>query len=51
MIEEDFNSDQYLKIVADNVQALLDDSIFLRAPELDDQVCSVYILTQHTNYS
>ena len=51
MIEEDFNSDQYPKIVADNVEALLNDSIFLLAPELDDQVCSIYILMQHANYS
>lgn len=34
----DINSDQYQQKVADNVKALLDNSTFLLAPELDDQV-------------
>jgi hypothetical protein len=33
-----FNSDQYVEIVAEKVKALLDGSTFLLAPELDDQV-------------
>lgn len=32
------NSDQYQQMVAKNVKSLLDDSSFLLAPELDDQV-------------
>ena len=34
----DLNSDQYIEIVARNAKALLDNSTFLLAPELDNQV-------------
>jgi hypothetical protein len=37
-ITDNFNSDQYLQIIADNVKEMLDDSTFLLSPELDNQV-------------
>jgi hypothetical protein len=37
-ITDNINSDQYLQLIADNVKTLLNDSTFLLAPELDDQV-------------
>lgn len=37
-ITDNINSDQYLEIVAGNVEVLLKDTLFLLAPELDDEV-------------
>jgi hypothetical protein len=42
-VMDNMNSDQYREVVADNVKMLLGDSVFLLAPELDDQVCSFFI--------